>query len=55
MSYSSPSNDLDSEEICSFLSMTNKMGLPELIKHVWKAGYDWGFQCGYEDGKWENE
>lgn len=48
MSYDSPSDDLDSKEICEFLNLTNKMGLSDLIRHVWKKGYEWGLENAYE-------
>lgn len=51
MSYSSPSNDLDAEEICIYLNMTKDKGLADLIRFVWKQGYEWGYENGYEQGK----
>lgn len=53
MSYSSTSNNLDEKEICTYLNMTNKMGIADLIRYVWKQGYEWGYQCGYEENEYE--
>lgn len=49
MSYNSPSNNLDEKEICRYLNLTNEMGLAELIRFVWKQGFDWGYERGLED------
>ena len=51
MSYDSPSNDLDSTEICNFLNLTKQMGLADLIRYVWKNGYEWGYERGKEDAE----
>ena len=53
MSYISPSNDLDDSEICSYIEMSTKLSIPDLIRYIWKAGYEWGYEVGYEEGKEE--
>ena len=46
MSYTSPSDDLDEKEICEFLEYSNKLSIPDLVRKIWKAGYDWGYEVG---------
>lgn len=50
MSYNSPSDSLDEKEICNFLNLTKQMGLSDLINYIWKQGYEWGYERGFEDG-----
>lgn len=49
MSYSSPSDSLDADEICQYLNMTKDIGLADIIKKAWEDGYEWGKQVGYEE------
>lgn len=51
MTYDSPSDKLDTKEICEYLNMTTKMGLADLIAFVWKQGYEWGYERGLEDAE----
>lgn len=48
MSYNSPSNDLDNDEIMSYLNMKD-IGLGDWVKKIWRDGYEWGYQVGYEE------
>lgn len=51
MSYDTPSDKLDEKEICMYLNMTTEIGLADLIKYVWKQGYEWGYERGKEDAE----
>lgn len=47
MSYYSPSNDLNKEEIFDYLSMDAP--LTEIIRKAWLNGFEWGQEVGYEN------
>ena len=51
MSYDSPSNNLDNNEICKYLELSNKLNVIDLIKKIWKDGFEWGYQLGYEENE----
>lgn len=49
MSFDSPSDTLNDKEVCEYLNMSTEYGMADFVRFVWKQGYDWGWQCGYED------
>ena len=51
MSYNSPSDDLDTHEIIEYLKLTTELSIPDLIRKIWKDGYEWGMNIGYENGQ----
>lgn len=50
MSYNSCSTELSDGELIDIMHETKNKSFPEFVEYVWKLGYNWGYEVGYEEG-----